>query len=983
MLKQCLNTLCSVVILALFISSSAGAQEGQWRPLGPEAGSISALAIDPSSPQTVYAGTIGGSVFKSTNGGVTWNATRQGLPGHQINELMIDPTAPQTIYAGTNLYSYKSTDGGGSWRVTGDNISPGKLLAMDPIASQTLYAKAGSGYHKSTDGGETWIRQSSPFSEITAMAIDPMDPQIIYACNYASGSVYGLVYKSTDGGKTWRSADTSLYRSFWNVGEASHLIIDPMTPEIIYASSGREAARRGIFKTVNGNDTWSEVFSDDYVNALIMDPNASQTLYAGTENMGILKTIDGGATWNPVNSGLSNLHILSLTITPDSSQTIYAGTRAGIFKSTDAGNNWMPINSGLLSAVLLSLAVDPLAPVTLYSGSSKTGLYKSLDGGISWDLASTQLLCAYVLVIDPANSQVLYALSDQSLLKSVNSGQDWVPASDGIDWVVQDLVIAPAAPHTLYAATYSGGVYKSTDGAAHWVAANTGMSGRPMAIAVDPENAETVYAGTYANEIFKSEDAGENWFLTGVLPSEVQGIISLAINPSDTLTIFAGTRDHGLFKSTDGGINWHSVNIGISNTYVRVIEFDNLTQIAYAGTNSGGVLRSTDGGDNWSNLGSDLFSLSVNGLKLIQSDPPMLYAATADGLWAYTTPRLSDITINTNPPGYAFIVDGRTYYSPRTFSWAPGDNHTISVPTPQEWYGTRHVFSNWSDGGDITHIVTVSESPVTYTANLSVQHELTVSISPSNGGEVETSPISTDGYFDSGMEVNLRAISKSGYVFSGWSGDLSGTTDTQSITMSEPRSVTASFAAILSSNIAIAATPAGRSFVVDGISYAASQTFSWPVGSSHEISVVTPQGTAGTRYVFSGWSDGGAIRHTIIVPADSTTYTATFATQYLLTASVLPQAGGIIAAGPVSPDGYYDSGTSVQLRATANLSYSFWSWIGDLTGTANPQSVIMSEPRNVVAAFRLTGPIPSRPWHRTTRRATTRSERNSSRRYQD
>ena len=145
--------------------------------------------------------------------------------------------------------------------------------------------------------------------------------------------------------------------------------------------------------------------------------------------------------------------------------------------------------------------------------------------------------------------------------------------------------------------------------------------------------------------------------------------------------------------------------------------------------------------------------------------------------------------------------------------------------------------------------------------------------------------------------------------------------------------------------------PAGLSFSVDGTSYGGSQTFQWTPGSSHTIATASPQGSGGARYVFASWSDGGAITHTVTAPASAATYAATFETQYLLTASVSPAGAGSIVANPSSADGYYSSGTVIQLTAAANASYHFTYWSGDLTGSANPQSLAMSAPESVTANF--------------------------------
>ncbi|HSB05495.1 MAG TPA: fibronectin type III domain-containing protein [Thermodesulfobacteriota bacterium] len=146
----------------------------------------------------------------------------------------------------------------------------------------------------------------------------------------------------------------------------------------------------------------------------------------------------------------------------------------------------------------------------------------------------------------------------------------------------------------------------------------------------------------------------------------------------------------------------------------------------------------------------------------------------------------------------------------------------------------------------------------------------------------------------------------------------------------------------------IASNPAGLQITVDGTTYTAPQTFNWTAGSSHTVSSPSPQGGTGTRYVFASWSDGGAQSHTITAPSTSTTYTVNLGTQYSLTTSASPSAGGT-----VSPSGatWYNAGQSVSVSATANAGYSFSSWTGDLTGSTSPASLTMGGPKSVTASF--------------------------------
>ena len=153
-------------ILALLCPSLAGvarAGVNVWTTNGPEGRIIEALAINPATPATIYAGTYGGGVFKSTNNGGSWDAVNSGLTNALVLSLAIDPSAPDTLYAGTQQRGvFKSTNGGGSWSAVGltDTFAV-NALAIDPSAPATLYAGTDSGVFKSSNGGGAG-RRSTP-----------------------------------------------------------------------------------------------------------------------------------------------------------------------------------------------------------------------------------------------------------------------------------------------------------------------------------------------------------------------------------------------------------------------------------------------------------------------------------------------------------------------------------------------------------------------------------------------------------------------------------------------------------------------------------------------------------------------------------------------------------------------------------------------------------------------------------------------------
>src|SRR4026209_2118965 len=269
------------------------------------------------------------------------------------------------------------------------------------------------------------------------------------------------------------------------------------------------------------------------------------------------------------------------------------------------------------------------------------------------------------------------------------------------------------------------------------------------------------------------------------------------------------------------------------------------------------------------------------------------------------------VTVQTNLAGLTFTVDGISYNSTQTFSWGRGESHNIATISPQNGAtGVRYVWSRWSDNRGISHAVAPTTN-TTYTATFKTQYFLTMT--HGTGGTV--SPPS--GWKNSGAAVSISATptnnTQVSYTFAGWtgsgSGSYSGTNNLASITMNGPITENASFTQN-PVQVTVQTNPAGLTFSVDGTSYTSAQAFSWQPGSSHTIATTSPQsGGTGVRYVWTNWSGGGAISHTV-TPTTNKTYTATFQTQYYLTMN--HGTGGTVA--PAS--GWKNSGVVVSISAT-------------------------------------------------------------------
>ncbi len=307
---------------------------------------ITALAIDPVTPTNLYAGTYGGGVFKSTDGGTSWSPT--GLTNAIVSALAINPQSPSTIYVGTDSGGvFKTMDGGANWSPSLISI-PASTLVIDPLTPDTLYAgDYGGDVYKSTDGGASWnaIRRGS----------------LAWPCNYCGGvlalAIDPLIPTTVFGG----TDETLVYDEY---GELLYTL-----PSVVFNCTG-------------GTSYFYTPY--EYVQSLAVerraDPQTPATLYAGT-SLRVFKSTDGGASWNV--TGLTGVGVFALAMDPLTPTTVYAGTGGGgVFKSTDGGASWNA--TGLTSVGVLALAIDSLTPTTLYAGTDPSGVYKSTNGGANW-----------------------------------------------------------------------------------------------------------------------------------------------------------------------------------------------------------------------------------------------------------------------------------------------------------------------------------------------------------------------------------------------------------------------------------------------------------------------------------------------------------------------------------------------------------------------------------------------------------------------
>ena len=334
----------AVALGALAVASAAMAGDHAWRRLGPDGGQVNALAIDPSAPATLYAGTDRG-VFKSGDAGISWDALNVAPVELRVSALAIQASAPETLFAGTPNGVYKSTNGGASWTWANAGVPSDHAvvaLAIDPKTPATLYAGTfvyfcedyASCLFKSIDGGTSWTALHLPGSPYPlSITIDPVNPETLYV------AATDGVYKSTDGGQGWAKLNLAAYL-------VSALAIDSSDPATLYAATSTtfdQTKGGGVFKTSDGGAHWSAMntgLPNKGVSALAIDRSAPATLYAGTIGGGVFKSVDGGGSWTAMNAGLTYTNVFVLAVDPADPARVYSGTRGAVFayeKLHDAG----------------------------------------------------------------------------------------------------------------------------------------------------------------------------------------------------------------------------------------------------------------------------------------------------------------------------------------------------------------------------------------------------------------------------------------------------------------------------------------------------------------------------------------------------------------------------------------------------------------------------------------------------------------------
>ena len=701
MLRRLALPLFLVAPLAAQTVDSAGFAALTWRNLGPLRGGRSvAAAGSVARPLEYYMGTTGGGVFKTIDGGDTWQPVTDRYFGGTIGAIAVSESNPDIVYVGGGEYPirgntshgdgvYKSTDAGRTWSYMGlvetRHISK---IRVHPRNPDIVYVAAlgpvfgpspARGVFKSTDGGRSWnkILFRNDSTGAIDLSMDASNPEVLYAglweayrkpWQLVSGGPGSGIFKTVDGGRTWRELTRNPGMPAGIIGNIG-ISVSPANPRRVFAQI--EADSGGVYRSDDAGETWMRVNNSRalrqrawYYTRIYADPQDENTVYAS--NVQFQRSRDGGRTFQNIGTPHSDSH--DLWIAANNNQRLIEANDGGANVSTNAGRTWT--DQDYATAQFYHVTTTTHFPYRVcgaqQDNSTACMSSRAVFGNDLADFYDAGGGESGYIAVRPDNPDIIYAGSYGGFLtrKDTRSGLErninpWPLNPMGHDardskyrmqWTFP-IVISPHDPKVLYVG--SSVVFRSTDEGTTFTPISgdltrndprtLGPSGGPITrdqtsveyyatvftIAESPIEKGVIWTGSDDGLVHVSRDNGATW--TNITPPGIpewmrMSIIEASAHARGTAYL-AGNRfqlnDFApyLFRTTDYGKTWTRITTGITATeFTRVIREDPVRAgLLYAGTERG-VWVSLNDGANWQRLQRNLPPVPVHDLAVTEGD---------------------------------------------------------------------------------------------------------------------------------------------------------------------------------------------------------------------------------------------------------------------------------------------------------------------------------------------------------------------------
>jgi photosystem II stability/assembly factor-like uncharacterized protein len=623
-----------------------------WIPIFDDqpTGSVGDVAVAPSNPDVIYVGSgeglqrpdlsVGNGIYKSTDGGKTW--TNTGLSdAQQIGGLAVDPTNENRVFVAALGHPYgpntergvfRTVDGGKTWqRVLYKDENTGAVqIAIDPTNPNIIYADlwAGrqgpwengawngpeSGLFKSTDGGNTWKKLTNGLPTTQqglgriGFSIAPSNPNRLYAT--VDAEQYSGVYRSDDAGENWTKIQTD-DRLFGRGSDFAEIKVDPKNADIVYT------ANVVTWKSVDGGKTWKDFRGapggDDY-HRIWINPNNPDIILIASDQ-GAIITVNGGQTFSSwYNQPTAQFyHVSTDNAFP---YNVYGGQQeSGSVGIASRGNDgqitfreWHPVGVEEYGYV----AADPLDPNIIYGG--KISKYDKRTGQVqniapeAMRSGKYRFLRTAPVLFSPIDPKTLY-FAGNVLFKTRNGGNSWQ-------------VISPDLSRESWDIPQSVGIYNTND------LKNMPRRGVIYTVAPSPKDINTIWCGTDDGLIHVTKDGGKTW--RNVTPEAITSWSKVSIIEAshfDANTAYAAVNrirvddmHPYIYKTTDGGKTWNEIINGLPNDPINSVKEDPVRKgLLFAGSERA-VYFSLDNGEHWQSLKLNMPATSIRDLVIKDND---------------------------------------------------------------------------------------------------------------------------------------------------------------------------------------------------------------------------------------------------------------------------------------------------------------------------------------------------------------------------
>ncbi|MFY9233719.1 MAG: hypothetical protein WAO58_04580 [Fimbriimonadaceae bacterium] len=638
-----------------------GAFPASWSWIGPGriGGRLRAIIIHPTQTNTIWIGSAGGGIWKTTDGGSSWVPLDDFMASLSIGCMAIDPTNPNTLYAGTGegffeavegssntaaikgYGIYKTTDGGTTWNQLASTADWDFVnrLAIHPTNGNIIWAATNTGIYKSLDGGSTWTLKSA--GDFLDVKLNPSDPARLLADKSHTG-----VFFSNNGGETWT-------QSSGITGDRFEIAYAPSNPATVYVARSLNSSIR-IFRSTDGGQSFSQRAANgistynNYNSTIWVDPTNANTLVYGGVNL--YRSTDGGASRTNTFTGVhSDMHAIvnDPGFNGTSNKRIYVGCDGGIYRITDAyGSSSTRINNNISLTQFYGAAVHDGSGIVV-AGAQDNGTNRYTGNPMDWDENVIGGDGTYA-ASDPTNANYWYAAYQwMSMYRSSNGGLDFntgvAPPGSGDSNnynFIPYFMLDPNNPSRMLAC-----------GEFLWRSNNIKTGNPPSWTSIKPS---TRPPGP------PPEKKPPGAHMVGNNPWNIS---TVAVAEGNSDLIWAGHNDGRIYKTTNGTLTtptWQRMDDNptpLPNRWISRIVIDrnnhNRVYVSFMGWAPDNVWRTTDGGNNWEPInGSGVFSLPpapVGALAVHRTKPGWLYAGTDIGIFTSSDDGLSWTTRSDGP----------------------------------------------------------------------------------------------------------------------------------------------------------------------------------------------------------------------------------------------------------------------------------------------------------------------------------------------